>query len=148
MNENYRTFFGLSKEPFGAAPGEELLSQAFADARRAAAAEAPSLDVLEALLYAASERSDREARALLAMPFDRLLSGPLWDRERLMFLPEGESSLLANCRRARMFWAAHALTREARWREAAEGRISDARKAALFEGRRVLVEAELMKVAG
>ena len=111
----------VRKEPFGAAPGEELLSQAFADARRAAAAEAPSLDVLEALLYAASERSDREARALLAMPFDRLLSGPLWDRERLMFLPEGESSLLANCRRARMFWAAHALTREARWREAAEG---------------------------
>lgn len=111
----------VRQKSFGAAPGEDFLAQAFAAARQAAAAAEPSLAVLEALVYAASERGDREARALIEGSLDRLLSGPCWDRERRAFVVDGESALLANARRARLLWDAHALTREARWREAAEG---------------------------
>ena len=111
----------VRRDPFGTVPGEPLLAQAFAAAREAAAAEEPGLGVLEALVYAASERADGEARALLGKSLDRLLSGPRWDRGRRMFLADGESALLANARRARLLWDAHALTREVRWREAAEG---------------------------
>lgn len=111
----------VRRDPFGAAPEEKTLAQTFAAARAAAGGEEPSLDVLEALVYAASERGDGEARALLEKALDRLLEGPRWDRERGLFRADGESPLPANARRARLLWDAHALTREVRWREAAEG---------------------------
>ncbi|MEK7382939.1 MAG: hypothetical protein AAB262_06600, partial [Elusimicrobiota bacterium] len=110
----------VRREPFGAVPEEPILEQAFAAARQAAAAGEPGLDVLEALVYAASERADHEARALLEKSLDRLLAGPCWDHERRLFRADGESALLANARRSRLLWDAYALTYSARWREAAE----------------------------
>lgn len=110
----------VRREPFASALGEDLLARSFAAARAAAAAGEPGLDVLEALVYSASERGDREARALLEGSLGRLLGGPCWDRGLGAFRVEGESALTANARRCRLLWDAHASTGEARWREAAE----------------------------
>jgi len=74
-------------------------------------------DLVEALLHAAGERGDAAARAALTKALERRWAG--WDPERRSFLSGAGSPLSQHARWAALFWDAHSLTGEARWRDAA-----------------------------
>ena len=78
----------------------------------------PSDDVLEALLYAASERGDDAARAALDRGLGAMLDSS-WDPGRRAFHLRLGPPLTVHARRARLLWDAHAFTGSARWRDAA-----------------------------
>ena len=95
------------------------LTEAFEAVRAAGEAESPPVAVLQALLYASSERGDLKAGNLLAGALNRLqenLPGKVGQRA---CGPEGSSPLLSHACLARLFWDAHALTGDAQWRETA-----------------------------
>ncbi len=75
-------------------------------------------EVLEALLYAASERGDDAARAALDRGLAAMLDSS-WDPGRRAFHLRVGPPLTVHARRARLLWDAHALTGSARWRDAA-----------------------------
>lgn len=106
----------VREKPLAAAPGAELVDAVFA---ALPAREGPGEDALDVLLYAASERRDPAARAALESRLGELVDRS-WDWERRAFRPAPGSPLSVHARRARLLWDAHALTGEARWREAAE----------------------------
>lgn len=110
----------VARQAPGSAPDEACLEEAFAEARSAAASGGVAVEVLEALAYAVSERSDARALPLLEQGVDALLSGPLWDAANGAFRASGQSPLRANARRVRLLWDVHALTGADRWRRAAE----------------------------
>lgn len=104
-----------------AAPDEALISAVFA--ALAALPDAQTDPVLvESLLHAAGERGDAAARAALTRALEARWAG--WDAERRCFLPGSGSPLTMHARWASLFWDAHALTGEARWRDAAAA-VSD-----------------------
>jgi hypothetical protein len=105
----------VREKPVGDAPDVGRLAEVFA--ALTALAE-PSDDVLEALLYAASERGDAAARAALDRGLAAMLDSS-WDPGRRAFSPRAGSPLTTHARRARLLWDAHALTGAARWRDAA-----------------------------
>lgn len=73
--------------------------------------------LVEGLLHAAGERGDAAARALLTKALEARWAG--WDAAGRRFLSGSGSPLVLHARWAALFWDAHALTGEARWREAA-----------------------------
>ncbi|MCR4294142.1 MAG: hypothetical protein NUW21_01305, partial [Elusimicrobia bacterium] len=73
--------------------------------------------LVEGLLHAAGERGDAAARDLLAKALEARWAG--WDAAGRRFLSGSGSPLVLHARWAALFWDAHALTGEARWREAA-----------------------------
>ncbi|MDP3541839.1 MAG: hypothetical protein Q8T11_05155 [Elusimicrobiota bacterium] len=73
--------------------------------------------LVEALLHAAGERGDAAALALLTKTLEARWAG--WDAAGRRFLSGAGSPLVLHARWAALFWDAHALTGEARWREAA-----------------------------
>lgn len=98
-----------------AAPDEAGLAAVFA-ALSAGPAEADEA-LVEGLLHAAGERGDAAARALLSKALEARWAG--WDAAGRRFLSGSGSPLVLHARWAALFWDAHALTGEARWREAA-----------------------------
>ncbi|MFI5362809.1 MAG: hypothetical protein ACHQ49_12625 [Elusimicrobiota bacterium] len=110
----------VREKPHEAAPGTARLADVFA---ALPSLSQPSDEVLEALLYAASERGDSAARSAL----DRGLSAMLdssWDPARRAFSLRAGAPLTVHARRARLLWDAHALTGSARWRDAASAATS------------------------
>ena len=110
----------VREKPHEASPDAARVADVFAALPSVAD---PSDDVLEALLYAASERGDAAARAAL----DRGLAAMLddsWDPSRRAFHPRAGSPLAVHARRARLLWDAHAFTGEPRWRDAASAATS------------------------
>jgi hypothetical protein len=110
----------VREKPHAAAPDAGKLAAVFA---ALPGVKDPSDEVLEALLYSASERGDAEARAAL----ERGLAGMLdasWDASRRSFFPRAGPALTVHARRARLLWDAHAFTGEARWRDAAAAATS------------------------
>ncbi|MBI3289739.1 MAG: hypothetical protein HYZ74_09505 [Elusimicrobia bacterium] len=113
----------VRETPLGAAPDAARVSVVF-EALPKSGAEGTSrlLDLVEALLHAAGERGDAAARAALTAVLEARLAG--WDPARRPFplADEGAaegSPVSAHARWARLLWDAHALTGEARWRDAA-----------------------------
>lgn len=82
----------------------------------------PEPALVEALLHAAGERGDAGAREAFTKALERRWAG--WDPARRAFLSGAGSPLSLHARWAVLFWDAHALTGEARWREAAAA-VSD-----------------------
>lgn len=117
----------VREKPLAAAPDAALVDRAF-EALRASPTTEPAL---EALLYAASERKDAAAGEALTRGLEFLWSS--WDPKRKAFRPEEGGALTVHARRARLFWDAHAFTREARWRETAEA-VTAALHRGLFDG--------------
>ena len=99
----------------GVAPDAARVAEVFA---ALPALSDPSDDVLEALLYAASERSDAAARAALERGLSAMLDSS-WDPSRRAFSLRAGPPLSVHARRARLLWDAHAFTGSARWRDAA-----------------------------
>jgi len=97
------------------APDEAKISAVFA-ALNALPPEADP-DLAAALLHAAGERADAAARVSLAKALEVRWAG--WDPARRAFLSGAGSPLALHARWAAVYWDAHALTGEARWREAA-----------------------------
>jgi len=106
----------VREKPMAAAPDAARIAGVFA---ALPALTAPSEGVLEALLYAASERGGEPATAALTRGLGDLLDRS-WDPARKAFRPAAASPLAVHARRARLLWDAHALGGEARWRDAAE----------------------------
>ncbi len=98
-----------------AAPDEAKVAAVFA-ALAGLPAEADD-ELVEGLLHAAGERGDAAARALLTKALEARWAG--WDPAGRRFLSGSGSPLVLHARWAALFWDAHALTGEARWREAA-----------------------------
>jgi hypothetical protein len=119
----------VREKPLLAAPDAERVAAAFA---ALAGLGSPSEGALEALVYAAAERGDAAARAALARGLGAMLDDS-WDPIRKAFKPAGDSPLTVHARRARLLWDAHALTGEARWRDAAAAATSVLRRD-LFDG--------------
>jgi uncharacterized protein YyaL (SSP411 family) len=105
----------VREKPLASAPDAAMVARAFADLLPSTD---PSEGVLEALLYAASERGDEAARAALTRGLTALLE-QAWDPARKAFRPASAAPLTVHARRARLLWDAHALTAEPRWRDAA-----------------------------
>jgi hypothetical protein len=105
----------VREKPLAAAPDAELVAGVFSALPGLGA---PSETALEALLYAASERGDAAARAALTRGLGALLDDA-WDPALKAFRPAAASPLAVHARRARLLWDAHALTGDARWRDAA-----------------------------
>ncbi|MDD5302832.1 MAG: hypothetical protein PHS14_06940, partial [Elusimicrobia bacterium] len=104
-----------------AAPDEALIVSVFAALVAAPAAQTePGL--VEILLHAAGERGDAAARAALTRALEVRWAG--WDPARRCFLSGSGSPLTMHARWASLFWDAHALTGEPRWRDAAAA-VSD-----------------------
>ena len=102
------------------APDEAKISAAFDELGGAGAEAGPEL--VEALLHAVGERGDAGALAALTRALEVRWAG--WDSARRAFRQSSGSPLSMHARWAALFWDAHALTGEARWREAAAG-VSD-----------------------
>lgn len=98
-----------------AAPDAAKVSGVFAALADIPAAADPEL--VEALLHAAGERGDGAALAPLTRSLEIRWAG--WDPALRSFLPGSGSPLAVHARWAALFWDAHALTGEARWRDAA-----------------------------
>jgi len=79
-------------------------------------------ELVEALLHAAGERGDAAALARLTKALEVRWAG--WDPVSRAFLSGAGSPLVLHARWAALFWDAHALTGEARWRDAAAA-VSD-----------------------
>jgi uncharacterized protein YyaL (SSP411 family) len=79
-------------------------------------------ELVEALLHAAGERGDAAALARLTKALEVRWAG--WDPVSRAFLSGAGSPLALHARWAALFWDAHALTGEARWRDAAAA-VSD-----------------------
>ena len=105
----------VREKPLGAAPDEARLARVFA---ALPSIKDPSDEVLEALLYAASERGDAAAREALERGLGAMLDAS-WDPGRRAFHARLGPPLTLHARRARLLWDAHALTGAARWRDAA-----------------------------
>ena len=103
-----------------AAPDEAMVSAVFAALAGLPAATETAPDIVEALLHAAGERDDDAAHAALTKALEVCWAN--WDPARCAVL--SGSPLSMHARWATLFWDAHALTGEARWRDAAAG-ISD-----------------------
>ena len=99
------------------APDATKISAVF-DALRELPAEADP-QLVEGLLHAVGERGDAAAGAALTRALDLRLAG--WDPARRCFLPGEGSALMVHARWSALFWDAHALTGEAKWRVAAAG---------------------------
>jgi hypothetical protein len=110
----------VRERPLAAPPDAETVARVFAELPEI---EKPSDDVLEALLYAASERGDAAALAALTRGLGALLKAE-WDEGRRAFTTRAGSPLSVHSRRARLLWDAHALTGEPRWRDAATAATS------------------------
>lgn len=98
-----------------AAPDEQKISTVFAALVCLPAS--VDLEIVEALLYAAGERADAAARVALIRALEVRMAG--WDPVRRSFLSPSGSPLSLHARWASVFWDAHVLTGEARWRDAA-----------------------------
>ncbi|MBI2385410.1 MAG: hypothetical protein HYV14_05275 [Elusimicrobia bacterium] len=103
-----------------AAPDEAKVSAVFAGLAGLPAEADPEL--VEALLHAAGERGDAAARARMTKALEVRWAG--WDPAARAFLSGVGSPLSLHARWASLFWDAHALTGEARWRDAAAA-VSD-----------------------
>jgi hypothetical protein len=110
----------VREKPHAAAPDEGRVAAVFA---ALPALKQPSDDVLEALLYAASERGDAEARESLDRGLAWMLDSS-WDPGRRAFHRRAGPPLTVHARRARLLWDAHAFTGEPRWRDAAAAATS------------------------
>jgi hypothetical protein len=110
----------VREKPLAAPPDAAAVARAFADLPGLAR---PSDETLEALLYAASERGDAAALAALTRGLGAMLDAE-WDPGRRAFHSRTGSPLSIHSRRARLLWDAHALTGEARWRDAAAAATS------------------------
>lgn len=110
----------VREKPDAAAPDAEKIAAVFA---ALPAIKDPSDEVLEALLYAASERGDAAARAALERGLAQMLD-TTWDAGRRAFLPRAGSALTVHARRARLLWDAHAYTGAQRWSDAAAAATS------------------------
>lgn len=97
------------------APGEEQVSAVFSGLAALPPRAEPAL--VEALLHAAGERGDDASRSALTAALELRWAG--WDAALRAFLPENASALTTHARWASLFWDAHALTGEERWRRAA-----------------------------
>jgi hypothetical protein len=102
-------------------PGEALISAVFASLVEQPATRTDP-EFVENLLHAAGERGDAAARAALLGALELRWSG--WDAARRCFPSPAGSPLTLHARWAALFWDAHALTGEARWRDAAAA-VSD-----------------------
>jgi uncharacterized protein YyaL (SSP411 family) len=98
-----------------AAPDGAKVGAVFAALKDAGVLADPEL--VEGLLHAAGERGDADARVLLTRALEARWAG--WDPVSRAFLHGAGSPLSLHARWASLFWDAHALTGEARWREAA-----------------------------
>ncbi|MEK7232265.1 MAG: hypothetical protein AAB268_00495 [Elusimicrobiota bacterium] len=99
-----------------AAPDETMISSIFSAFSALPDAQTDPV-LVESLLHVAGERGDAAARAALMKALEVRWSG--WDPARRSFLPGSGSPLMTHARWASLFWDAHALTGEARWRAAA-----------------------------
>lgn len=99
-----------------ASPDEALISAVFAALTALPAAQTDP-ELVESLLHAAGERGDAAARAALTNALEVRWAG--WDPVRRSFLSGSGSPLSLHARWASLFWDAHALTGEPRWRDAA-----------------------------
>lgn len=97
------------------APDESKISAALAALHALPASAEPAL--VECLLHAAGERGDAAARAALTRALEIRWAG--WDAVGRRFLSGDGSPLSLHARWAALYWDAHALTGEARWRDAA-----------------------------
>ncbi|PIR19524.1 MAG: hypothetical protein COV48_01525 [Elusimicrobia bacterium CG11_big_fil_rev_8_21_14_0_20_64_6] len=113
-----------------AAPDEAKIFGVLAALGTLPAGPEPDPDFVSALLHGAGERGDAEAFKALTRALELRMAG--WDATRRSFLPAPGSSLSLHARWAAVFWDAHALTGEARWRTAAEG-ITDHLLRALWD---------------
>jgi len=98
-----------------AAPGEPQLASVFSALSALPAQADPEL--VSGLLHSAGERGDAAARAALTRCLELAWAG--WDPVRRAFPPGPGSALTTHARWASLFWDAHSLTAEARWRDAA-----------------------------
>ena len=98
-------------------PDEAGLAGVFAALNGLPASSGP--DVVEGLLHAAGERGDAGALAAATKALEARAAG--WDAKRRAFPAGPGSGLTLHARWASVFWDAHALTGEARWRDAAAG---------------------------
>ena len=87
-------------------------------------------ELAEALLHAAGERGDPAALASLTSCLETRWAG--WDPARRAFLSGEGSALVLHARWAALFWDAHALTGQTRWRESAAA-VSDHLLRALYD---------------
>lgn len=110
----------VREKPHAAAPDAERIAEVFA---ALPSIENPTDEVLETLLYAASERSDAAARAALEKGLAGMLDAS-WDAGRRAFFPRTGPALLVHARRARLLWDAHAFTGDKRWGDAAAAATS------------------------
>jgi uncharacterized protein YyaL (SSP411 family) len=97
------------------APGEAAVAAVFASLSADPAEADPEL--VNGLLHAASERADASARAALTRALELRWAGG--DSARGGLIAGSGAPLSRHARWAAIFWDAHALTGEARWREAA-----------------------------
>ena len=111
------------------APDEAKVSAVFAALPSLPAA--ADAELVEALLHAAGERGDAEARAALTRSLEVRAAG--WDTTRRVFLSGSGSPLSIHARWAALYWDAFALTGETRWRELATG-ASDHLLRVLWDG--------------
>ena len=110
----------VREKPHAAAPDAGKLAAVFAALPEI---KNPSDEVLEALLYSASERGDAAARAALERGLALMLDST-WDAGRRSFFPRTGPALTIHARRARLLWDAHAFTGNKRWSEAAAASTS------------------------
>ena len=109
------------------APGEPEVSAVFA----ALNGSTDDPDHVEVLLHVVGERRDPAALAELTRALEARVAG--WDPVSRAFLSGRGSPLSLHARWATLFWDAHALTGEARWRDAAVG-ASDYLLRVLWDG--------------
>jgi hypothetical protein len=110
----------VREKPHAAAPDAGRLAEVFAALPGLAD---PSDEVLEALLYSASERGDAAARAALERGLAQMLASS-WDPGRRAFHLRIGPPLTVHARRARLLWDAHAFTGDKRWSDAAAAATS------------------------
>lgn len=99
------------------APDEAKMSAVFGALSEVPAEADPQL--VEGLLHAVGERGDASANGPLTRALDIRMAG--WDPARRSFLSGEGSPLTVHARWAALFWDAHALTGEAKWRVTAVG---------------------------
>jgi uncharacterized protein YyaL (SSP411 family) len=105
----------VRETPLSEAPDAAKVAAVFAALNERPADADPEL--VEGLLHSAGERGDAAARDALTKALEVRWAG--WDPVRRAFLSGEGSPLSLHARWASLFWDAHALTGEARWRDAA-----------------------------
>lgn len=85
-----------------------------------AKSESADVSSADAEIYAATEALDPAAKERVEAILSSELKSIRWDAGRRRFRGMGESSLSANARRAQLYWAGYALTKNEEWRHTAQ----------------------------